>query len=1071
MNAPSDLAARERFVTELGKNFSVIAAAGSGKTRAITDRIVRIAQDRHAREWLPQLVVVAFTNRAADEMQQRTRAEILRAGVSFDLLPAFNRAFFGTIHSFCVRLLETYGHYLGLPPALELITDDEDVWNAFVQRQTSVGRSLSAENRRELLRHVQVRQLMELGRRADLSVVDPPFEKCPDANFSAVYKFKAKGAAMQTIPRLQEELRRAEQVWRESDDFVRWPACTSRAQEFVPIWREARAPLRRWIDQCSLCVAAEVQRDYRELRIERGMLTYDDQIALALQLLDNPEAARQIREENYRVVLDEAQDTDPRQFSLLLEITRPPDASSRWPEDRSANGRIRRGEQSPPRAGHFCMVGDFQQSIYRNHADLLQYRRIHNTLVKTGAAEALKFSVTFRLDTAQLEIINASFRAILNDSDNQVAFVELNPRPQILPGQVVRLNLDSGNLAPDARGKISDARKAGEEARQLSKWLRTTGLSELRANSWSDVAILCPRKEWLQTLRRGLRDESFSVQIQSEKELKGDSPAYAWLTALIAIMTAPRDGYEIVGVLREMFGISDHDLALFSLGDGDRFQIENRTEGNDSVAKALNLLTETRLSILELPLFDAVSEMIDRTQLRERLGSLPPEDFENLDGELGALLALAAASEAEAMTLSEFSEALRTHFADPRDIRASAADSIQLITGQKAKGSEWQAVVVPFLSREVRSASPRYPRVLRDADTGEVTLLLDKSEVTFDIEAALKREERQEMERLLYVALTRAKHTLVLACDHELFAKASGEVHSASQIKWLQAGKGEQNESVFESISGGANACSQTAARQAENRQAEKIDKLPIAGKIDIEVARQNASMFARNLNPSGLPPEEISNTRPTGEIMRPAAASGPALRYGVWWHEFVQQLSWNAPPSAWDKIFAAGNELSPNRARSLREWQMLREHLTSESDFRRRIAAKIVYQEMPLFWKIDQSKCLEGIVDLALLAPNEEKVFIVDWKTNRIAQDQLERLRAQYRPQMAAYWKAVTQLTKARVEAAIYSTSTGQLAIYENDELVTEWNRLLELPPEQLAVVTNDEPRTSAQLEFANFS
>jgi ATP-dependent exoDNAse (exonuclease V) beta subunit len=328
------------------------------------------------------------------------------------------------------------------------------------------------------------------------------------------------------------------------------------------------------------------------------------------------------------------------------------------------------------------------------------------------------------------------------------------------------------------------------------------------------------------------------------------------------------------------------------------------------------------------------------------------------------------------------------------------------------------------------------------------------------------------MERLLYVALTRAKHTLVLACDHELFAKASGEVHSASQIKWLQAGKGEQNESVFESISGGANACSQTAARQTENRQAEKIDKLPIAGKIDIEVARQNASMFARNLNPSGLPPEEISDTRPTDEIMRPAAASGPALRYGVWWHEFVQQLSWNAPPSVWDKIFAAGNESSPNRTRSLREWQMLREHLASESDFRRRIAAKIVYQEMPLFWKIDQSKCLEGIVDLALLAPNEEKVFILDWKTNRIAQDQLERLRAQYRPQMAAYWKAVTQLTKARVEAAIYSTSTGQLAIYENDELVTEWNRLLELPPEQLAVVvTNDEPRTSAQLEFANFS
>ena len=154
---PSDQPYRDRFVTELERNFSVIAAAGAGKTTAITDRIVGIADDpRRACEWFPRLVVVTFTNRAADEMQQRTRQRIFEKNVSPNVLAAFNRAFFGTIHSFCMKLLAAHGHHLGLPPRLELITDEEELWNDFVQRTTEVGRSLSPENRKALLRHVQL---------------------------------------------------------------------------------------------------------------------------------------------------------------------------------------------------------------------------------------------------------------------------------------------------------------------------------------------------------------------------------------------------------------------------------------------------------------------------------------------------------------------------------------------------------------------------------------------------------------------------------------------------------------------------------------------------------------------------------------------------------------------------------------------------------------------------------------------------------------------------------------------------------------------------------------------------
>ena len=1042
MNAPIDQPDRQRFIDELDRNFSVIAAAGSGKTRAITDRIGRIAKSAHARELLPQLVVVAFTNRAADEMQQRARAEVLQAKVPIETLAAFNRAFFGTIHSLCVRLLEGYGHYIGVPPAFDVITDDDEVWNEFVQQQTTIGRSLSAENRRELLRHVQARTLMELGRRADLEVVASPSGDCPDTNFSAIYRYVAKGSMLQTVPPYQKELRRAEQRWRDTDYYVRWPVCGSKAKDFVRIKREAFAPLRQWIDQASLCVAEEVQRDYRAFRIARGLLTYDDQVALALELMKHSKVGREIREKSFRVILDEAQDTDPRQFSLLLELTRPPTATGDWLESKT----------DPPRPGHFCMVGDFQQSIYRDLADLSKYRRIHDSLIETGAADALKFSVTFRLDQKQLDVVNQTFREILNDRDRQVAFVELNPRPQVLPGQVLRFDLQPANLRPDPTGKVSDRRKAAEEARQLGEWLEKVGPEKLRAQTWREVAILCPRKEWLQTLRRGLRAAGLEVQIQSEKELKGDNPAYAWLTSLLIVLSQPRCGYEIAGLLRELFGISDHDLALFSAGYGDRFQIETLTNGVDVVSKTLSLLAQIRLSILSQPLFDAASEAIARTQLRERLNLLPTSDFEDLDAELDALLALAGSSEVERMTLTEFADRLRTHYADPREVRPSRTDSIQLITSQKAKGSEWQAVIVPFLTRDIRSPSPRYPRLLKDRDTGRRMVLLEPSDVTDEIDEALEREQRQEMERLLYVALTRAQHTLVLAFDENLFAKTSGEIHSHSQSKWLKAAKTQVNMTAFADIGGEPNGCAMTAEHQRRKAgaSAAKIDIRFPADKIDKASAVRRSSAFVQKLNPSGLPLEE-----PAGlpDIQYAAAerprSTGPALQYGLWWHHFVQELNWNDKIDSWNRIFDRQKNISPDPARSEREWKLLLKHLSGAESFRRAFSEKYLpHSEMPFFWKLGSNRCVEGVIDLAFFERENGKCLILDWKTDRVPPDNTETLHARYRPQLAAYWKALSEITKRDVEAAIYSTAAGAPVRYTTDELSREWARLEALSP-----------------------
>ena len=127
----------------------------------------------------------------------------------------------------------------------------------------------------------------------------------------------------------------------------------------------------------------------------------------------------------------------------------------------------------------------------------------------------------------------------------QVNFVELQPRPHILPGQVIRLSLSAA--LREGQEKLKDRQVARIEAEELARWLKEHGPEKLRARSWREVAILCPRRDWLRTTAIALRKIGLPVEVQSESDLQADSPAYAWLTALCTIMVEPQNHYEIVG--------------------------------------------------------------------------------------------------------------------------------------------------------------------------------------------------------------------------------------------------------------------------------------------------------------------------------------------------------------------------------------------------------------------------------------------------------------------------------------------------------------------------------------------
>jgi ATP-dependent exoDNAse (exonuclease V) beta subunit len=1058
MTNPHDQDARTRFATELDRNFSVVASAGSGKTRAVTDRIVQLAQTADAINALPRLVVLTFANRAADEMQQRAREEMLRARVAPEVLAAFNRAWFGTIHAFCFKLLNEYGHYLGLPAPLELLADDEELWSEFVQQQTHVGHALSPTNRERLLRLASLRHIMELGRRARSVLLHPeePGE-CPKVDSETLLSELNRQRGSR-IAAAKAQFESWHDGLENGTGFLRWPVCGSESKFVKPAWERAFAPLRRWVNQAAVCVAAEVQRDYRNFRIERGVVTYDDQIALADELLQHLEAARRLRQLDPIVILDEAQDTDPAQFSVLLEITRPPEATGRWLLTKV----------DPPRPGRFCMVGDFQQSIWSDRADLNHYRRIHEALVNAEAGGSLIFSVTFRLDQQQIDFVNETFRHILNGEEKQVDFVELQPRPDVLPGQVIGVRLDASLLEGDLKKK--DRHVARIEAKQLADWLKRCGREKLRARHWRQVAILCPRKDWLNTMAIELRRVGLPIEVQSEADLRGDSPAYAWLTALCTIMVEPQNHYEIVGVLREVYGLSDHDLASFAEGDGARFQIERPSGNAGKIGTPLAELVVLRESIRELPLFAAIEQIIARTALRARIAALPAEEFKEPLADLDTLLTQAAQAGATGARLVDFTARLRSEMEYQRSVRLSDRDAIQLITSQKAKGLEWDAVIVPFLGRRISEPSPSYPSIIRVPGSDEIVAALHKEDREQEIKDANKRVRRQEMERLLYVALTRARHTLVVALDRGLFSPKTDEARDFAQLKFLRGNKGESSVQILDALPDSPDACTETSASwQSRSADEETRCELPPLSEKMIADARGRAGDFIRKQNPSAFDEAAEPTTEEAGKPARPplrSLAHNPATLYGSWWHTLFEHFPWKADAKQWRAAFDAVQASSPDAPRSAREWKLFANQSTNSplSQFLARPDA-IAHTEFPFLWRMNAGSCLEGVIDLLLVDPIGRQALLIDWKTNRISAADHDKLQNRYRPQIASYLKAVREITGLDISAALYSTATGGFLMYSPAELEEEWARLTKLPVDEMSVAIAPDDSASSVL------
>ena len=1025
--------ARDRFRDEWDRNFAVSANAGSGKTTAISERLAAMALAPGAAERLRRTAVVTYTKKAAVQIGQRARQVLLRriqesGTADLSALDQLERTFFGTIHSFCLKLANTYGQTIGINLNPTVIAEsDEALWEEFVEQDAMTFSSLQERELDAFLRHVPLEHIFRVARELDRSTATylkarPPvgMPHLAAAAYEQLMALAPKGSGARNLAVSQARARAWSEAWGSGVGFLPLYEPAGSAKAVVESARAWMAPLKRWLADAAAVLAAELAGRYREWRFDRGVQTYADQVDAALAVLHDDVLLDKIRDEGWRIVLDEAQDTDPQQFAVLVELARPRGARrGTWPV---LPGAV------PPRPGHFCMVGDGQQAIYGSRADISNFTRHVDAFRRGDGGELLQFQVSFRAPHALLDVLNATLPAAFGPDREenfgpepeenapppflQVPYVPLEPGPRNEAGMLGCFALEIPASPPEGVEVW-----LAEECRQLATWLRANGPSAVGVETWGEVAVLAPRNDWLLAARKAFEGVGLEVALQTRRNRCGDNPAYAWLSGLLAVCADPENMFEWTGVLREVFAVSDGMIAA-EMRERGRLMWEEPEVHPEALAKALQTVRPFVLRVNDAtsPLGEFVRMLSESCGLMAKAQRLDPSG--GVTGELERLLAGAAEAGLTGTSAREWLEELLACIDDGRPAGKPSRTAINLLTSHSAKGLEWHAVIVIGLWRGIGQAPERGLKLVREK--GGARLFFDSSSLPPDSRLARDRERMRELARLLYVTLTRPRRTLV--------------------VPWAAGFGGRQREKPsfadlwgvdFDTL---APLDSEVLVVEADTSDPE--NQVEDTADLDLRTVQPKRPLPARVLPHELVEKADVSRSvrHEAGvDAPRPPLSSGDAIDYGVWWHETMEFLPWEKDVEE----IAEHGKRAIEKARALgfgpraeEEWTRL---LGSEPWRVLREPRWVRLAELGIFAPLGADAWIDGVIDLVLHDPATNEVWVVDWKTNRRAGHEtvnalLKRLVCEYTPQLKAYGTCLgTFFQDADLRLLVYSSAAGE--------------------------------------------
>ncbi|HWG33182.1 MAG TPA: UvrD-helicase domain-containing protein [Gemmatimonadaceae bacterium] len=1047
----SDAAARERIRTDLDCNMLVEAGAGSGKTTSLVGRMCSLVMQG---EPVERIAAVTFTRKAANELRERFQNELERRLAESEAdsearlrceraLREIDRAFLGTIHSFCARILREHPLEISLDPNFAEVSENgweelcRTFWNRWLERCKARGdamlaglASLSVDPQALYRSFARVLQYMDV----DFPLVETVL---PETTACRGKLEALLGRAREMMPKMEPEGGRDElmklvkrlEYARRSDDWSdaatfcatleqitatscavtqnRWGsdkvvknAARDLGDEFAALlegeiaevlgcWYEFRyPPVMRFLKRAS--------EDFARERYETGQLGFEDLLMLSAKLLrEHPRVRDALGMRYRRLLVDEFQDTDPVQAEVCFLLASESSEGNDW-------------HNVKPRAGAIFLVGDPKQSIYRfRRADIQVYEFAKERMAAHGVVLAL--TRNFRSVTPIAEFVDRYFQGAFGAtaSDVQAAFTPMHAMREAGATDGVK----EYTVTPAKRnvGSIVDA-----DCALVASWIaQRVASGECEPG---DFLILTAKRDPVARYARALAERNIPVTTAGAK-----IPRELELSELLLVLHAiadPDNAIAVVAALEGLFfGCGPADL-YDAHADGIRFRVTSSPgTGEGIVVRALRQLHEWWMVSQQQSADVLLERLLDDTGLLYFAASQTLGDVR-----AGALMRVVETLREASLTGASGTvdaidriELLLSQDSDDATLIGGGSNAVRVMNLHKAKGLEAKVVILAAPTPD--GEHPPKVHVTRGTSGPVTSGIVLESERKIIARptgwAAMAAEEcgfaQAEKERLRYVAATRAARELVIACCKYPPTKGStGDRQDTSA--WAP----------FATVLGDVGGQLEMQVTPAPGR---RTSEQPLSELLDAIAAANGRVMTAATPSLTRCTvTESARDERERARAYDLPRASGRGVAWGRAVHRCIEAAGrgrTGAALSAFAAAVVADEELNDECAAEL---CTLVSELQRSDVWKQLMRGENARFELPVMHVSDdggRALVTEGVIDAAALT--DDKWLVVDWKTDAANGDEWGRRKARYDEQVGAYEAILTALSQRPATSEIH--------------------------------------------------